>query len=120
MTKKEALPLSPQCHKHVQGIKDAQDLLAGKWKLIIVSTLFYHGAMRFMDLQRHIGAIAPKVLSGELRDLELNHLVKRTVYDTKPVTVEYELLPLGETLSEVVKVLGKWGVQYREELLQKK
>ncbi len=107
------------CHKYVQGIKDAQDLMGGKWRMIIVAALYYNGSMRFMDLQRHIGTIAPKVLSGELKDLELNHILKRTVYDTKPVTVEYELLPLGKSLSQVIGAFGKWGMTYREALLQK-
>jgi DNA-binding HxlR family transcriptional regulator len=107
------------CHKYVQGIKDAQDLMGGKWRMIIVAALYYNGCMRFMDLQRHIGTIAPKVLSSELKDLELNQILKRTVYDTKPVTVEYELLPLGNSLSQVIGAFGKWGMHYREALLQK-
>lgn len=111
--------LSPECKKRIMGITDAQDMLGGKWKLSIMSTIYYFGVIRFMDLKRHIGDISPKVLSSELKDLEMNHLVKRTVRDTQPITVEYELTSVGKSFNKVVDALGDWGIAYRKVMLKK-
>lgn len=117
--KKEKSKLTDICRIQLQGVKDTQDLLSGKWKTVIVAALYYNGKFRFMDLCRHIEGIAPKVLSKELKDLELNQLVKRTVLDTMPITVEYELTPQGKSLNKVVEALGEWGVNYRKSILNK-
>lgn len=56
------------------------------------------------------------MLSKELRDLELNQLVKRKVYDTFPVTVEYTMTPYGETLKDVIRSLHLWGEKHRQKI----
>ena len=70
-----------------------------------------------MQLQREVEGIGAKMLSKELRDLEINELVKRTVYDTKPVTVEYELTEYGKTLQYIIKEMSKWGARHRERIM---
>lgn len=117
--KKEKVVLSETCRQSIQGIKDTQDLLSGKWKMTILGALYYNGKFRFMDLSRHIQGIAPKVLSKELKDLEMNHLIKRTVKDTMPITVEYELTPQGKSLNKVIYAMGEWGIAYRKSVLEK-
>lgn len=111
--------LSDDCLRNIRGIKDTQDLLSGKWKIAIIGALYFNGKFRFMDLGRHIEGIAPKVLSKELKDLEMNHLVKRTVKDTMPITVEYELTPQGKSLNKVIEAMGEWGIKYRKSVLMK-
>ncbi len=111
--KKQKSELTNVCRMQVQGVKDAQDLLSGKWKMVIITALYNNGSFRFMDLGRHIEGISPKVLSKELKDLEMNQLVKRTVIDTMPITVEYELTPLGHSLNKVVDSMSEWGINYR-------
>lgn len=111
--------LSENCRISIQGVKDTQDLLSGKWKTVIIAALYHNGKMRFMDLKRHIEGIAPKVLSKELKDLESNHLINRTVRDTMPITVEYDLTPLSISLKEVIEAMCKWGVEYRKTILEK-
>lgn len=74
-------------HERVMGIRDAIDVLSGKWKIQIIGTLLFRGKMRFMDLMREVDGIAAKMLSKELQDLEAHQLVKRTVLETKPITV---------------------------------
>ena len=69
---------------------DALDILNGKWKIAIMCSL-NEKKKRFKELQRDIGRITGKMLSKELKELEMNELVTRTVLNTKPVTVEYEL-----------------------------
>jgi len=106
------------CPERVQGVRDTQDLIGGKWKIVILAALYINGKFRFMDLARHIDGIAPKVLSKELKDLEMNQLVKRTVIDTMPITVEYELTPQGKTLKDVVYAMADWGMQYRKTIMK--
>lgn len=76
------------------------------------------GKLKFMDLKRNVGNIAPKVLSKELKDLEINSLITRTVCNTKPITVEYELTELGISLKTVIEAMGNWGIEYRESILE--
>ena len=117
--KKQKPELTDDCRLKVQGVKDTQDLLGGKWKIVILAALYINGKFRFMDLTRHIDGIAPKVLSKELKDLEMNMLVKRTVIDTMPITVEYELTTQGRTLNDVVYAMAEWGIKYRKSILKK-
>lgn len=116
---KKKRQLTESCLKYVVGVKDVQDIMRGKWKYSIVAALFYVGKMRFMELKNHIAEISPKVLSSELKDLELNHLVKRTVCNTKPVTVEYELTELGRSFNGIIEAMGIWGIKYRKSILKK-
>ena len=107
------------CKESLVGIRDLQDLVSGKWKVRIISTLFYVGKLRFMVLLRHMDGIAPKVLSKELKDMEMNHLVKRIVCNTKPITVEYELTDLGKSFSQVLNTMAEWGIAYRKTVIKK-
>ncbi len=111
--------LTPKCRLLITGVRDVQEIMSGKWKYPLVAALFYSGKMRFMELKRHIHDIAPKVLSKELKDLEMNHLVRRTVCDTKPVTVEYELTELGRSFNSIIEAMGDWGIRYRRSVLGK-
>ncbi len=116
---RKSTELTDDCRSRIQGVKDTQDLLSGKWKIGIVGALYYNGKLRFMDLSRQMEGIAPKVLSKELKDLEMNQLVKRTVKDTMPITVEYELTPQGKSLNKVIDAMGEWGMKYRKSVLKK-
>lgn len=116
--KKVKSQLADICQLQLKGVKDTQDLLSGKWKTVIVAALYYNGKFRFMDLSRHIEGIAPKVLSKELKDLEMNQLVKRTVLDTMPITVEYQLTEQGKSLNKVIEAMGEWGVNYRNSIIK--
>lgn len=117
--KAERKLLTGECTKLILGIKDAQDIMSGKWKYLIVASLYYSGKLKFMELRRNIAEIAPKVLSKELKDLEMNNMLVRTVCDTKPITVEYELTELGKSFNKIIEAMGQWGVTYREILLKK-
>ena len=92
-------------------------MIKGKWKLVIIATLMER-KMRFKDLSREIG-ISPRILSKELQELEQNKLVKRTVYDTKPVAVEYEMTDYSLTLKEVIQAMTNWGTKHRGEITGK-
>ncbi|WPV65987.1 helix-turn-helix domain-containing protein [Chitinophaga sp. LS1] len=77
----------------IKYVQDTLYVISGKWKLPILMTM-YDGKTRFRDIQRAIPAITTRVLSKELKDLESNQLIIRTVYDDSPVLVEYTLAAL--------------------------
>jgi len=92
------------------------DRLADKWALLILDRL-RGGPMRFNTLKRDIQRITQKVLTQTLRRLERDGLVSRQVFATTPVTVEYALTPLGETLTEPVAALAHWAERHMDEVL---
>lgn len=103
------------CKKARLAIRDTLDVLGGKWKLVLL-TLLMTGKRRFMELSRETD-ISPRILSKELREMEMDGLVKRAVLETKPVTVEYALTPYAETLKELLEVMNKWGEQHRKKMM---
>jgi len=84
------------------------DRLADKWALLILDRLDGE-TVRFNILRRDVQGVSQKVLSQTLKKLERDGLVSRTVYPTVPVTVEYALTPLGQTLTETVSALAHWA-----------
>jgi DNA-binding HxlR family transcriptional regulator len=107
---------SDQCIKALLPVKDALDILSGKWKIQIILSLTF-GKKRFKQIQRELPGLTPKVLSKELKDLEMNELVERHVYDTLPVSIEYELSAYGRTLKPLIGELHKWGSRHRKRII---
>lgn len=106
------------CKSYVVPIRDTLNVLSGKWKLPIIGALFF-GARRFKELEREIPQITPRMLSKELKELELNELVRRTVYNTTPVSVEYELTESGRSLEKVLDAMKDWGLDHRARVTGK-
>lgn len=102
----------------IRAIKDAMETLNGNWKLPILFSLS-GGAKRFKEIAREVEGISDKMLSKELKDLEANHLVCRTVYDTFPPTVEYAVTEHAASLYEVMKALRDWGQNHRKKIIGK-
>ncbi len=119
MKKKAVINTTSVCRARVQAISDTMSILSGKWKFHILGTLIEGDRLRFMDLMREIEGIGSKMLSKELQDLEMNHLVSRTVLNTKPITVEYAVTEYGATLAPVINELAKWGIEYRKSVYGK-
>ena len=109
-------PHSSECSQYILPVRDTLDLLSGKWKLPIIGALMT-GKKRFKEMERQIPKITARMLSKELKELEVNQLVKRTVYDTIPVTVEYELTPYGGSLQDVLMALRDWGIKHRTRII---
>jgi DNA-binding HxlR family transcriptional regulator len=105
------------CTKSILPVRDALEVLSGKWKLPIIISLMF-GNKRFSQIAREVPGITDKMLSKELRDLESNCLVKRTVYDSIPVVVEYSLTEYGQSLEPVIQVLRNWGIKHRERIMK--
>lgn len=101
----------------VLALNDTLNAISGKWKLPVIGSLTY-GRKRFGELQREIPGITPRMLSKELKDLEANGMLRRTVYDTIPVSVIYELTPSGTSFGKVLDVMVEWGLQHRKAVLR--
>ena len=106
------------CTQILLPVSDALYVLSGKWKIPIIIALTF-GNKRFGQISKEIPKITDRMLAKELRELELNQLVSRTVYDTIPVTVEYTLTAYGTTLQPVIDELAKWGYRHREKMFGK-
>jgi len=103
------------CLSAMPFLRNAMTIINGKWKLPILMAL-RSGIRRFRDLERSIPGISSKVLAKELKDLETQQLLKRTVHPGPPVGVDYEALPYAETLDPVIFMLRDWGMQHQQRL----
>jgi DNA-binding HxlR family transcriptional regulator len=113
----ECIPLSQQDRKkEMMAVHDAMDVLNGKWKINIISSICYYNKRRFSDILNDVTGISNKMLSKELKELEVNKLVARTVLNTHPVTIQYELTEHGKTLKTIINNLTDWGIQHRKEV----
>ena len=101
-----------------QGVEDALKVLEGRWKLIILFHLFGGKVLRFSDLERAIPAISQKMLIQQLRQMEADDIVRRTVYQQVPPKVEYRLTKWGLDLCPALDGLLKWG-ELRERMSEK-
>ncbi|RZM06644.1 MAG: transcriptional regulator [Pedobacter sp.] len=101
----------------MRAVQDSMDVLSGKWKISIISSICYYNKRRFSDILHDIEGISNKMLSKELKELELNKLINRTVLDTQPITVRYELTKHGKSLQTIINNLTDWGKKHRKEIL---
>jgi DNA-binding HxlR family transcriptional regulator len=108
-------PSEGQCKATLNAVADALYVIGGKWKLRIIVAL-KDGNKRFNEMQRLIEGISAKVLSTELKDLELNGFIRRNVFTGTPVVVEYELTEYADTLGDVLQALSEWGTLHREKV----
>ncbi|WP_241676492.1 winged helix-turn-helix transcriptional regulator [Flavobacterium pectinovorum] len=100
------------------AVHDTMDILNGKWKISIISSICYHNKRRFTDILNDVNGISNKMLSKELKDLEINKLIKRTVLDTQPVTIHYQLTEYGLTLKTIINDLAEWGIKHRKVIIE--
>jgi len=106
------------CHKkEIMAIHDTMDVLSGKWKISIISTMCYYNQRRFSDMLNDLSGISNKQLSKELKELEQNKLVKRTVLNTQPVSVQYNLTEYGQSLQGLIHDLANWGSKHRQVII---
>ncbi len=115
--KKTTAEKNSKCTEILKPVRDSLDVLSGKWKLPIIVALTF-GEKRFTEIAKEVHGITDKMLSKELRDLELNGLVMRNIEDSYPVKVTYALTPHSKTLRPVIDSLKNWGIMHKEKLTQ--
>lgn len=87
-------------------------LISSKWKILILRDLM-PGTKRFGELKKSIGEVSQKVLTAQLREMETDGLVRRTVYPEVPPRVEYTLTALGRSLKPILDAMWDWGEAYQ-------
>lgn len=92
-----------------EGVGQSLKLLEGRWKFFILFQLFGGQIMRFSELERAIPEITQKMLSQQLKQLEVDGLVTRTAYNEMPPRVEYSLTEWGQNLCPVLDALLTWA-----------
>ena len=92
------------------------DIVFSRWTTPILWTLHTHGRQRFVELQRRIDRITPKVLTQRLRQLERDGLIVRTYHPEVPPRVEYEISELGRSLAPLFAHLAEWSAEHLDEV----
>lgn len=105
-----------ECKERLAAVGDALYVIGGKWKLSIIVALTDNGSKRFNELQRLVKGISARVLSNELKQLEMNGFITRKIYAQTPVVVEYELTEYSKTLYDVLHALSEWGIMHRNKI----
>jgi DNA-binding HxlR family transcriptional regulator len=103
----------------MRTVQDTMDVLNGKWKIAIISALCCFTKRRFSDILTDVVGISNRMLSKELKELEVNQIIKRTLLDTQPITVHYELTEHGKTLQPLIEGLAAWGVVHHKQIVGK-
>ncbi|PQA60270.1 winged helix-turn-helix transcriptional regulator [Siphonobacter curvatus] len=91
----------------------AANIIGGQWALVICSWLI-NGKLRFSELKKRLPNISERMLTLQLRKLEEDQMVTRTVYAEVPPRVEYELTPIGYELKPIIQQLEKWGEKHKQ------
>lgn len=91
-------------------------LIGDKWKVLILRDLM-PGTKRFGELKKSIGSVSQKVLTAQLRDMENNGLLTRTVFPEVPPRVEYSLTELGRSLKPILDAMRNWGEEFKAQNL---
>lgn len=114
-TDKPPIPSAKQCTASLPAVTDALYVIGGKWRLPIIISLS-EGAKRFNQLQRTISGISAKVLSDELKALEINGFIHKISLDEDPPVAVYELTGYSDTLQDVMEALSAWGVMHKNHI----
>lgn len=91
------------------------EIIGGKWKGVILFHLL-GGTKRFNELRRLLPNVTQRMLTRQLRELEADHIIERTIYPEVPPKVEYSLSEFGRTLSPILETLEKWGLEYIDQV----
>jgi DNA-binding HxlR family transcriptional regulator len=108
--------LIKDCSHKILAISDTMEILNGKWKMSIIACLCYQ-PMRYSELLKEVKGISGKVLSRELKDLEMNELIARNVLNTAPIAVEYSITNYGKTLKQLTNTIADWGSIHRQRII---
>ncbi|MFE6225509.1 MULTISPECIES: helix-turn-helix domain-containing protein [unclassified Streptomyces] len=111
----EAAGVTPECASTIVLVRDLLARVGDKWTVLVVTTLA-DGPLRFTALHSRIAGVSERMLSQTLRALTRDGLVKRTPYRQVPPRVEYELTPLGRSLSDAVAGLVHWVQEHQTEI----
>ena len=105
------------CQEPCPRFDRAMDILSKKWNCLIIRCMLSE-PRRFSDISNFVDGLSDRLLSQRLQELEESGIVKRRVYDTKPVQVEYDLTIKGAALRQVVEAIQQWADQWEANPLE--
>jgi len=102
--------------KELAALMDTIYVIGGKWKMPIIFAICKGHQHRFRELERSVTGITSRMLSLELKEMELNKLITRTVYPETPVRIEYEITEYCKTLVPMLQSMVDWGMLHRQKI----
>jgi DNA-binding HxlR family transcriptional regulator len=99
-----------------EGVEQSLKILEGRWKLLILFHLFGGKLLRFSELERSIPAISQKMLIQQLRQMEIDGIVRRIIHHQVPPKVEYGLTDWGQALCPALDALLQWVAQRKNHV----
>lgn len=108
-------PANVECTDLTCPVEITLSIIGGKWKGVLIYHLL-DGKKRFNELKRLMTNITHRMLTLQLRELEKNGIVKRTVYAEVPPKVEYELTDFGMSIEPIISAIYKWGTEYQSSI----
>lgn len=96
-------------YRRCESMSKIQSIISGKWKILILWYISFYETQRFNELQRRLDGITHSTLANQLKELESDGLIVRTVYSEIPPRVEYSLSDLGKSFIPVLKNMQKWS-----------
>lgn len=107
---------APDVLSRCEPMSRLQSIIGGKWKILILWYVAAYGVQRFNELQRRLAGASHTTLTRQLRELEQDGFLRRTVYGEVPPRVEYRLTLLGESFAPVLHTMLRWSEEHLEEL----
>jgi DNA-binding HxlR family transcriptional regulator len=90
------------------AVRDALQIIGGKWKNRILYVIVQNGHIRFNELRRKLPEISQKMLTQQLRELERDGIILREAYQEVPLRVEYSMTSIGESIGLLYKAINLW------------
>jgi len=106
-------------NEELRALQDTLYFIGGKWRIPVINAIC-NGNKRFREIERSIPGITTRMLSKELKDMELNKLVKRNVYPETPVLIEYEPTEYCRTFGKIISEMINWGREHRRVIVEDK
>lgn len=102
--------------KEFNALLDTIYVVGGKWKLHIIHAICTGNSRRFREIERSVTGITSRMLARELKEMEMNKLITRTVYNETPARIEYEITDYCKTLVPVIQTMIDWGIAHRQKI----
>ncbi|GGH63113.1 DNA-binding HxlR family transcriptional regulator [Filimonas zeae] len=114
---KEVLGSPRNQAEEVRALQDTIYVTGGKWKLPIINAIC-NGNHRFREIERALPGITTRMLARELKEMEANQLIKRTVNPNSPQQVEYTATDYCRSFGDIILEMIKWGKEHRERIVR--
>jgi DNA-binding HxlR family transcriptional regulator len=106
-------PYDPQVQ--YRALQDTLYVISGKWKVPIINSIC-NGNKRFKEIERSLPGITKRMLSKELKELEMNGIITRKVHHTTPVLIEYDKTEYCHSFAPIIIEMIKWGIEHRKKI----